>query len=210
VTRALLAASLPRCVRATAALSCLCSPSANRFGRISPTTAEHVREELDGDVDLVLDGGPCRVGLESTIIDLTGERPAVLRPGGVPLDALERVLGHPVEVRGKSAVRVSGTLESHYAPRAGVVLAEPHEVEARVHTEQARGQSVTVLSPTRPVAPVSWRELPAGPEEAARVLYARLREADAGGASLIVVSLPHPEGLGLAVRDRLRRAAAPR
>ncbi|MCI0570207.1 MAG: threonylcarbamoyl-AMP synthase [Myxococcaceae bacterium] len=186
------------------------APSANRFGRISPTTAEHVREELDGDVDLVLDGGPCRVGLESTIVDLTGERPAVLRPGGVPLDALERVLGHPVEVRSKSAVRVSGTLASHYAPRAGVVLTEPMALESRVHAEQSQGHRVAVLSPTRPPGAVFWRELPAEPADAARVLYSRLREADAEGATLILVSLPRPEGLGLAVRDRLHRAAAPR
>lgn len=186
------------------------APSANRFGRISPTTARHVEEDLGTDVDMVLDGGPCRVGLESTIVDLSGAEPAVLRPGGVPVEALERVLGRPLAVRQKSTVRVSGTLASHYAPRAGVVLAEPHEVDARVAAELARGQTVAVLSPSRPAAAVPWRELPSAPEEAARVLYARLREADAAGATLIVVALPHPEGLGLAVRDRLRRAAAPR
>jgi L-threonylcarbamoyladenylate synthase len=191
------------------------APSANRFGRISPTTARHVEEELGGDVDLVLDGGPCRVGLESTIVDLTGGPPAVLRPGGVPLDALERVLGRPLEVRQKGRVRVSGTLDSHYAPRAGVVLVEPDALEARLAAEAARVEGgaprLAVLSPAPPRgAHGLWHALPADPAAAAPLLYARLREADAAGAALILVSLPHPEGLGLAVRDRLHRAAAPR
>jgi L-threonylcarbamoyladenylate synthase len=186
------------------------APSANRFGRVSPTTAAHVREELGDAVDMVLDGGPCRVGLESTIVDLTSGPPAILRPGGVAREDLERVLGRPVEVRTQGKVRVSGTLESHYAPRAGVVLTEPQALEATVRQALADGQTVAVLSPSSPQLGVTWRELPAVPEQAAQVLYARLREVDELGASLVVVSLPSPEGLGQAVRDRLRRAAAPR
>jgi len=188
----------------------LAAPSANRFGRVSPTTAEHVREELGDAVDLVLDGGPCRVGLESTILDLTGERPEVLRPGGITLDALAEVLGHPVTVRQGGTVRVSGTLDSHYAPRAGVQLCEPSALEASLSEAHVRGLRTVVLSPARPVGAEDWLFLPEDPQEAAPLIYARLREVDELGAALALVSLPSPEGLGVAVRDRLRRAAAPR
>ncbi|NUR84717.1 MAG: threonylcarbamoyl-AMP synthase, partial [Nonomuraea sp.] len=98
------------------------APSANRFGSVSPTTAGHVRAELGDAVDFVLDGGPCEVGVESTIVDVTGETPAVLRPGGVTREDLEAVLGHPLAVPATSHVRVPGQHPSHYAPRARVVL----------------------------------------------------------------------------------------
>ncbi|HZI11045.1 MAG TPA: L-threonylcarbamoyladenylate synthase, partial [Myxococcus sp.] len=91
----------------------LAAPSANRFGRVSPTMAEHVRQDLGGDVDLVLDGGPCTVGVESTIVDLSSDAPAILRPGGLAAEEVERVLGRPVPVRTESKVRVSGSLASH-------------------------------------------------------------------------------------------------
>lgn len=188
----------------------LVAPSANRFGRVSPTTADHVAEELGDAVELILDGGPCRVGLESTILDLTGHTPEVLRPGGTSLTDLARVLGFEPGVRQGGSVRVSGTLESHYAPRAGVTLCAPEALEETLEQSQRTGQRVMVLSPDRPEGATLWRELPADPEQAARVLYQRLREVDASGAELAVISLPSPEGLGLAVRDRLRRAAAPR
>ncbi|MBF5043851.1 threonylcarbamoyl-AMP synthase [Aggregicoccus sp. 17bor-14] len=207
---------VPRHPVARAVLSALggglAAPSANRFGRVSPTTAAHVQADLGGDVDLVLDGGPCEVGLESTIVDLTGEAPAILRPGGLAAEALERVLGRPVPVRTSTTVRVSGSLESHYAPRAGVVLAERPEVAARVAALQAQGSRVAVLGPRELTLPagVPRFEVPEAPEAAAQVLYARLREADAAGADVLVVCLPRAEGLGTAVRDRLARAAAPR
>ncbi|HLT31362.1 MAG TPA: L-threonylcarbamoyladenylate synthase [Myxococcaceae bacterium] len=188
----------------------LVAPSANRFGRVSPTTAAHVAEELGDAVELILDGGPCRVGLESTILDLTGATPEVLRPGGTSLTALAEVLGFEPRVRQGGSVRVSGTLESHYAPRAGVMLCAPEALEETLRKAQTTGQQVMVLSPSRPEGATLWRELPADPEQAAPVLYQRLREVDASGAGVAVISLPSPEGLGLAVRDRLRRAAAPR
>jgi L-threonylcarbamoyladenylate synthase len=188
------------------------APSANRFGRVSPTTAEHVRADLGDDVDLVLDGGACAVGVESTIVDLSQEQPAVLRPGGLALEELSRVLGRPVPVRASSTVRVSGSLASHYAPRAGVVLAEASEVGARVESLRARGHDVGVLCPPDLVLPagVARHDVPEEPAGAAQVLYTRLREADARGHDVLVACLPRAEGLGLAVRDRLGRAAAPR
>ncbi|QDE93981.1 threonylcarbamoyl-AMP synthase [Myxococcus xanthus] len=190
----------------------LAAPSANRFGKVSPTTAEHVREDLGGDVDLVLDGGPCTVGVESTIVDLSSNKPAILRPGGLAAEDVERVLGRKVPVRTSSKVRVSGSLESHYAPRAGVVLTEPGQAVARVQELRGQGLRVGVLGPASLALPpdVSRFDVPDEPAGAARVLYARLREADAQGHDVLVACLPTESGLGIAVRDRLSRAAAPR
>ncbi|MBU8894232.1 threonylcarbamoyl-AMP synthase [Corallococcus sp. H22C18031201] len=190
----------------------LAAPSANRFGKVSPTTAEHVRQDLGSDVDLVLDGGPSTVGVESTIVDLSTGAPAILRPGGLATEDVERVLGREVPVRTSSTVRVSGSLASHYAPRAGVVLAEPAEAAERVRELRARGLNVGVLGPAHLVLPpeVARFDVPQDAGDAARVLYARLREADAQGHDVLVACLPQAQGLGLAVRDRLARAAAPR
>src|SRR5208282_4491742 len=105
----------------------LAAPSANRFGRVSPTRAEHVMADLGGAVDFVLDGGPSSVGVESTIVDLSAEVPALLRPGGVTREALEQVLGQALPSRETPDVRVPGMLPSHYAPRAGLVLASRDE-----------------------------------------------------------------------------------
>ncbi|CAM4296859.1 threonylcarbamoyl-AMP synthase [Corallococcus sp. ZKHCc1 1396] len=188
------------------------APSANRFGRVSPTTAEHVQQDLGGDVDLVLDGGPSTVGVESTIVDLSSGAPAILRPGGLATEEVERVLGREVPVRASTTVRVSGSLASHYAPRAGVVLAEPSEVGQRVEALRAQGLRVGVLGPASLSLPgdVQRFDVPGEPAEAARVLYARLREADEQGHDVLVACLPLASGLGIAVRDRLSRAAAPR
>ncbi|WPB74730.1 L-threonylcarbamoyladenylate synthase [Archangium violaceum] len=188
------------------------APSANRFGRVSPTTAEHVRADLGDEVDLILDGGPCTVGVESTIVDLSGKEPVVLRPGGLAVEELERVLGRKVPVRASATVRVSGSLASHYAPRAGVVLSEPAEVMSRVTSLRARGHNVGVLGPPGlPLPPgVPRYDVPEDPAGAARALYTRLREADEQGHDVLVACLPRAEGLGIAVRDRLSRAAAPR
>jgi L-threonylcarbamoyladenylate synthase len=188
------------------------APSANRFGRVSPTTAEHVQVDLGDEVDLVLDGGPCTVGVESTIVDLSSGAPAVLRPGGLAVEEISRVLGREVPVRTSATVRVSGSLASHYAPRAGVVLAEPSDVAARVAALRAQGRSVGVLGPpTIPLPPeVPRYDVPEDPAGAARLLYMRLREADLSGHDVLVACLPRAEGLGIAVRDRLSRAAAPR
>jgi L-threonylcarbamoyladenylate synthase len=172
------------------------APSANRFGKVSPTTADHVREDLGGDVDFVLDGGPCGVGVESTIVDLSNGAPALLRPGGVPLEALEEALGTRFGKPGD--VRAPGRLETHYAPRAEVVLAGGEELDARAGELRAAGRRVLIL------------RLPESPEEAARALYASLREADASGVESVITALPAESGLGRAVADRLRKAAGPR
>ncbi|GAA0385344.1 L-threonylcarbamoyladenylate synthase [Microbispora corallina] len=190
------------------------APSANRFGSVSPTTASHVRAELGDAVDFVLDGGPCAVGVESTIVDATGEVPSVLRPGGVTREDLEAVLGRSLAVHSTSHVRVPGQHPSHYAPRARVVLVEPEKVVAEAEFAQELGHQVGVLlPPTFAGAPVKAHAVVAVPGSTtayARGLYGFLRELDQRGCDLIVASLPVEEGLGLAIANRLRRAAGPR
>jgi L-threonylcarbamoyladenylate synthase len=191
------------------------APSANRFGSVSPTTAEHVRAELGDAVDFVLDGGPCEVGVESTIVDATGEIPSVLRPGGVTREELEAVLGRPVASGSASSrIRVPGQHPSHYAPRARVVLVEPGEIATAAQHAQERGHRVGVfLPPSCADVAVKAHAVVAVPESMAgyaRGLYGFLRELDQRGCDLIVASLPVEEGLGVAIANRLRRAAGPR
>ncbi|EYT82167.1 translation factor Sua5, partial [Streptomyces sp. Tu 6176] len=190
------------------------APSANRFGSVSPTTADHVRAELGDAVDFVLDGGTCEVGVESTIVDVTGDVPSILRPGGVTREDLEAVLGHPLAVPSTSAVRVPGQHPSHYAPRARVVLVEPEEIVAEARLARERGHRVGVFLPAAlagtAVEAHAVVAVPASTAAYARGLYGFLRELDRQECDLIVASLPAEEGLGLAIANRLRRAAGPR
>ncbi|WP_235190796.1 L-threonylcarbamoyladenylate synthase [Amycolatopsis rifamycinica] len=190
------------------------APSANRFGSVSPTTADHVRAELGDAVDFVLDGGPCDVGVESTIVDATGEVPGILRPGGVTPEELEAVLGRPVGAGVTNHIRVPGQHPSHYAPRARVVLVEPAEIATTAQAAQERGHQVGVLLPPScadvPVKAHAVVAVPPSMAGYARGLYGFLRELDRLGCDLIVASLPAEEGLGLAIANRLRRAAGPR
>ncbi|MEW2272763.1 L-threonylcarbamoyladenylate synthase [Streptomyces griseofuscus] len=190
------------------------APSANRFGSVSPTTTDHVRAELGGAVDFVLEGGPCAVGVESTIVDVTGDTPSILRPGGVTREELEAVVGCPLEVPSSSRVRVPGQHPSHYAPRARVVLVEPDKVVAEAELAQELGHRVGVFLPASFADGVTKVHavvpLPRSPVVYARGLYGFLRELDERGCDLIFASLPVEEGLGLAIANRLRRAAGPR
>ncbi len=201
----------------------IAAPSANRFGRVSPTTAAHVRADLGDRVDLVLDGGPSRVGVESTIVDCQGSVPEVLRLGGVSLERLAEVLGSPpalavearagadLESEAGSTVRASGMTAAHYAPRARVELTEEAgDAVVRANQLVASGRVVVVLAPrVLDGLDLGVIELePAGPApDYARVLYDRLRQADRLGATDIVAVVPPEGGLGDAVRDRLARAA---
>ncbi|WP_406314039.1 L-threonylcarbamoyladenylate synthase [Streptomyces sp. NBC_00118] len=190
------------------------APSANRFGSVSPTTADHVRAELGDAVDFVLDGGSCEVGVESTIVDVTGEIPSLLRPGGVTREDLEAVLGRPISLDATSDVRVPGQHPSHYAPRARVVLVEPENIAAEAALAQDAGHQVGVFLPPAfadtPVKAHAVVAVPASTAAYARGLYGFLRELDQQGCDLIVASLPVEEELGLAIANRLRRAAGPR
>jgi L-threonylcarbamoyladenylate synthase len=190
----------------------LAAPSANRFGRVSPTRAAHVVADLGTDVDLVLDGGQCDVGIESTIVDLSGSEATLLRPGGVPREAVEAVLGHSLSSRAGSEVRVPGMLPSHYAPRAGVVLATRRQAQRVAAKLASSGRHVALAGPMNLKAPPGVQHLVA-PEDAtplARALYELFRAADAARVDVVVVVVPSDRGLGLAVLDRLQRAAAPR
>jgi L-threonylcarbamoyladenylate synthase len=174
------------------------APSANRFGRISPTTAEHVRADLGDEVDLIVDGGPSRIGVESTIVDVTGDVPAILRQGAIGPTALADALGAPVLARSDGDVRAPGMLASHYAPRATLVVAEAGMLAATLERERTSGGRVAELT------------LPEDPRAAARTLYASLRALDGQFYDTIVVALPRDTEANAAVRDRLTRAAAPR
>lgn len=186
--------------------SAIAAPSANRFGRVSPTTAAHVVADLGDDVDVVLDGGPCEVGIESTIVDLTRDRPVLLRPGGITAEALARVAGVPIaSAEGPVVTRAPGTLEAHYAPRTPLAVVS-RDALARHATEDA----TAVLAFEHPVWASARDVVRVVPRDAARYaheLYALLRELDGAGATLILVEAPPeaPEWAG--VNDRLRRAS---
>ena len=177
------------------------APSANRSGRISPTDAAAVAAELGDAVDIILDGGPCAVGVESTVLDLTGPQALLLRPGGVPAEELERLAGPLGRPQG-GPIRAPGMLDSHYAPGAAVRLAA---------TQVAADEALLAFGPPLSGAATTLNLSAAGDlAEAAANLFAHLRRLDATGPRTIAV-MPIPEhGLGLAINDRLRRAAAPR
>jgi len=177
------------------------APSANRFGHVSPTTAAAVVEELADYLsvdDLVLDGGPCAVGVESTIIDCTGLLPRVLRPGAISTAMIEEVTGlNALNVDGADVIRVSGSLENHYAPAAKVLLYEVPIV----------GQGFIAHKNIETPQGVIRLASPGDDEEFAQILYSALREADAQGLLEVVVVQPIGVGIGVAIRDRLARAA---
>lgn len=185
------------------------APSANRFGRISPTTAAHVRAELGGAVDMVLDGGECDVGIESTILDLSRGRAVLLRPGQITPAQIAAVIGAEVELRDDQAPRVPGALDSHYAPRTPLELVAAADLHARLAA--LRGTRLAVLA--RAEAPadlkdISWQTAPRAVAGYAHELYASLRRLDDLGCELILVEAPPPAPEWQGVNDRLRRAAA--
>jgi L-threonylcarbamoyladenylate synthase len=169
----------------------LAAPSANRFGKVSPTTADHVRADLGNLVDYVLDGGPCPVGVESTIVDCTVAPPQILRPGGISSEQIARLLGGEVaDADGPS--RASGMLASHYAPSAEVLLADDREQALQLVADIPRAVLIDHGDDL-----VGY----------AQTLYADLRTADMAGAKVIVAVLPPARGLGHAIRDRLMKAS---
>jgi L-threonylcarbamoyladenylate synthase len=192
----------------------IAAPSANRFGRISPTRAEHVRADLgekpDGPIDLILDAGSCPVGIESTIVDLTTDDVRLLRPGSITRESIEHALGRPVSLAGRdelSAPRASGRLARHYAPSKPLELVEPNRLAERVRQLGAR--RVAVLAPAPALAQVAaWSSAPETPEPYARHLYEFLHRMDASCAEHLLVQRPPAGPKWAAVHDRLERAAA--
>ena len=182
------------------------APSANRFGRVSPTTAAHVRADLGTDVALVLEGGSSDVGIESTIVDLSRGAPVLLRPGHITQEALEAALGAPVGLRDREAPRHPGGLERHYAPLTPVRLVPPHALDAEIAKLGARA---AVLAFSRPDERVDyWLRMPREAEGYAKRLYGALRELDEARCDTILIEAPPGEPPWEAVLDRLRRAAS--
>ncbi len=177
----------------------IAAPSANRFGHVSPTTAQAVQDEIGeylDQQDLILDGGPSSVGVESTIIDCTSDAPRILRPGAITIEMIEESTGLKVS-SAESNIRVSGSLENHYAPNATVDL----------NRTPIAGEGFIALADIQTPANVIRLAAPISVEDFARLMYAALREGDAQGLKSVVVTEPVGDGLALAIRDRLMRAS---
>lgn len=187
----------------------IAAPSANKFGRISPTTAQHVRDDLGDEVALILDGGPCQVGIESTIVDMSGERTTVLRPGMLAGFDIGLLLGRmPAEAVNTNSVKTPGSHLAHYAPRTPLLLTPEDTVPIALRTALGKHERVAILAPypapiENPLI-VAWHVAPTDADTYARELYATLRALDAVGADLIIVQRPPWP----AVIDRLMRASA--
>jgi L-threonylcarbamoyladenylate synthase len=183
------------------------APSANRFGRISPTAAEHVRSDLGSDVDMILDGGACEIGIESTIVDVSRGTPVVLRPGRIGEEDIADALGVAPQPRDPAAPRASGTLQSHYAPRQPLRLVAREEWDARARNESTSRRGVMSFR-ARPEgdASVIWIEASLDPRRYGHDLYANLRVLDCSGCREILIEEPPASGDWAAIRDRLMRA----
>jgi L-threonylcarbamoyladenylate synthase len=188
------------------------APSANKFGNVSPTLAQHVRDEFgaDGSVELILDGGQSEVGIESTIVDLSrlaSHGPVLLRPGHISADAIAAVIDELPGAPDAAAPRASGTLESHYAPHTPVAMQESAVLAATLARLQGTGRKLALVHYSDFPATHAALRLPASPAGFAHALYAALRTLDGSGADLILVEAPPTGGDWLGVNDRLRRAA---
>jgi L-threonylcarbamoyladenylate synthase len=189
----------------------IAAPSANRSSELSPTTAEHVKKALDGRIDMILDGGPCPGGLESTVLDVTSDPPRILRPGLVMIEQIESVIGPILRfapARTDQPLASPGLLDRHYAPRAPLQLADD-DGRSRVAEFIAKGERVGWLTwpDVPPVSNVTRMDLPREPIAYAAGLYAALHALDAAGLERIIVSRPPESDDWLAIRDRLKRAS---
>ncbi len=187
------------------------APSANRFGRVSATTAAHVHEEFGDSVACVLDGGAADVGIESTIVDCTRDTPVLLRPGWITPQQIEAALGAPLAAPDARAPRVSGTLDKHYAPQTPLMLMEGDLINELAHSLNRQGKRVAALARTslRPLVDgLVWLAAPADAAGYAHDLYANLRKLDHAGCDAILVEQPPDDAQWVAIRDRLNRAAA--
>lgn len=186
----------------------LVAPSANRFGHVSPTTAAHVRAEFGDALPMVLDGGPCAIGIESTIVDARHARPRILRPGSIDIAAVADAAGVAVARSGTERPRVSGALAQHYAPRAEARLSAPGALADAMHRASAAGIRMRLLTRGRAVSANTGIALPEDPDGYGRGLYAALRALDATGCDLILIESPPDDPAWDAIRDRLDRATA--
>jgi L-threonylcarbamoyladenylate synthase len=188
----------------------IAAPSANRFGHISATTAQHVADDFGEEIALILDGGPCRHGIESTIVAFTDGEATLLRPGALSVEDLARVLGHPLRPAGAGAPRAPGTLATHYAPRTPARLMPSPELAAALAQLAHPGAHIVVLAHSVAQPPDfegTWFDAPSHDTAYAQQLYANLRALDALAADEIWIEAPPDGPEWHAVRDRLRRAA---
>jgi L-threonylcarbamoyladenylate synthase len=189
----------------------IAAPSANRFGHVSPTTAQHVADDLGAAVDLILDGGACEVGIESTIVAFTARTPMLLRLGAIDVGAIARVLGSMPAARDAAAPRASGTLASHYAPRTPASLVTADALRAELAQLEERDERVAVLAwSTEPPGDFDgvWRTAPHGAAAYAHALYANLRALDATDVDAILIEQVPDGDAWAAIRDRLARATS--
>ncbi len=185
----------------------LAAPSANRFGHVSPTTAQHVRDEFGDAVPIVLDGGPCRIGIESTIVDLSGAAPRILRPGQIGAAAIAQVLGAPVAIGVQAtSPRASGSLASHYAPDTPAERVANDRLDSVIRSALGGGETIRVLALRHLPDGVHGLVMPNDPEQYARHLYAALRTLDAEGAERLLIEMPPDTPAWVAVHDRIARA----
>lgn len=175
----------------------IAAPSANRFTKVSPTTAQHVADDLKDSVDLILDGGPCEVGIESTIIDLSSKNISILRPGAVTAEDLKNILGFEVPLATKSEVKAPGQHEVHYSPQAKIILAQESEVDEV--KEKLKKQNITHVK--------VWKTAQNNLNQMAKALYNEFRNADTQKIEVLIVIPPTNSGIGIAINDRLKRAA---
>jgi L-threonylcarbamoyladenylate synthase len=186
------------------------APSANRFGRVSATTAQHVKQEFGASVELVLDGGESDVGIESTIVDVTGKRPVLLRPGHISAREIEQTVGVPLATPHTDSPRAPGTLAAHYAPKTPLLVTEPDlllELAASL-TRQGKRVAVLARSTLQPLLPgLTWISAPHDAPAYAHQVYAHLRALDAAGCDAILVEKLPQQPEWAAVNDRLSRAA---
>ena len=174
----------------------IAAPSANRFGKVSPTTAQHVCDDLQGDVELIVDDGACSIGVESTILDFSVSPPQLLRPGGIPVEDLEHILGYEIE-SSDGVSRISGMLQSHYKPTCRVrLVADENEAQLMIGTLTTQQLPVRVLNRNNNLS------------QYASLLYDDLRQADADQIQTLIAVLPSKHGLGAAISDRLMKASA--
>lgn len=191
----------------------IAAPSANRFGHVSPTTAQHVRDEFGQEAPLVLDGGPCQVGVESTIVSLIDTTPKLLRPGGVLREQIEDLLGMRLEHHQHAQtakVRVSGLLDSHYSPRTPLIIGPSAAVREAALTAAEKGQRVALITQSDAISDGIFTSIvlmPNEPDAYAYRLYDTLRQLDAFSLDVLYLEKPPTDAGWLAVNDRLRRAA---
>lgn len=202
-------------LRALGENKALAAPSANRFGRVSPTSASHVYEEFGSEVSIVLDGGSCKVGLESTIISFCDSTPILLRPGGIPIASLEDVLKQKIVFRNNKNItaHAPGTLASHYAPITPLEIWPTESIQQRAQELAKKGLQITLITWSghnqlaRDTANIHYFLMPANPTEYGHQLYATLRELDQKGFFRLLAEAPPDDLAWLAISDRLQRAS---